>query len=352
MKILIAHDGANAHGKERMGWARCLNYSGHEVVFYDIRGKSAYDQFDEFGKPDLFLGQGYNLSESLINVILENPEIKVWLKLGDFGRIYDGIDLNNYQILMASEQEKKSVSRLIDGGISVYGGAHYWVGRELDTHGLWYEIGVEPLHMTLGADVFQYTNGRVRPEFECDIGIISGFWPYKSQTITKYLFPLMNPESKLNIKVFGYNWPTQYYCGGIEDELERDVLKSQKISINLHEPHALDERLGIELNERTFKCLSNGCFVISDKPKDLSEQIFPNEVVFADDPGHFKHLIHHYLSYPEDRQIYISRGYKKVIDSETYFHRCSYLMDRIFGNIERDKILNSYEKIKRELCLI
>lgn len=350
MKVTISHDGANAHGKERMAWAKCLSYCGHEVSFWDIRGKSPYDQWDEF-QPDLFLGQGYNLSDSLISVLHECPNTKVWLKLGDNGQICSKYDLTKYQILVASDDEKNKVERLVKGlNTQIYGGAHYWIGRENDSHGFWKDV--IPLHITLASDVFLYTNSHEIPELKCDIGLISGLWPYKEKTFHKYLYPLMNPSENFNIKIFGYNWGTPFYCGPIDDELEKHALRSQTISLNLHEPHALDSELGLELNERSFKLLSNKCFVISDRPHDLSTHIFNNEeIVFAKNPDQFKTLIKHYLSHKHEIEPFRERGYQKVIGSETYFHRMARLFGILFDEIQEKKILEGYEKVKLELKL-
>lgn len=338
-----------AHRFQIMGLAKAFQYSGHEVIVWNPEGKSPYDQADEFDF-QLFIGNGYNISESMINVLEENPHIKCWLKLGDYGSAYHEKSIAGFQILMATDEEKGKIERLTKK-VRVWGGAHYWEGRK-DTHSYWENYGVTPLHSTLACDVFSYTNGRVLDEFKCDFGMVSGAWGYKNITINQYLTPLMNPSNNYNIKVFGYGWGTPFYCGAIDEENEKHVLKSQSISINLHEPQALDKSLGWELNERSFKLLGNKCFVVSDKPKDLSEQIFSNkEIAFADNPDHFKELIEHYLRYPEHKQAFIERGYQKVIESETYFHRVAYLMANMFGDIEEKKILEGYEKAKKELSL-
>lgn len=340
--------GGGAHKFERLGLAKAFKYSGHEVALWNPDGKSPYDQFDEF-TPDLFIGNGFELSEALINVLLENPEIRCWLKLGDFGSAYNDKCLDGFNILMASENEKINISRLTKK-LRVWGGAHYWAGRK-DTHSYWENYGVIPLHSTLGCDVFSYcNNSRVIEAFKCDFGMISGLWPYKEQTASKYLYPLMYPDNAFNIKIFGYGWGTPYYCGPADEAAERHILKSQSISINLHEPHALDKNLGWELNERSFKLLGNGCFIVSDKPKDLAEHIFNNnEIAFAENPAEFRELIEYYLKYPDKKQAFIDRGYAKVMASETYFHRIAYLMANIFGDIEEKNVLDSYEKAKKEL---
>lgn len=348
MKILI-EQGGGAHKFERMGLARAFQYSGHEVIIWNPEGKSPYDQVDEF-QPSLFIGNGFDLSESLINALSENNNTKAWLKLGDYGPI-NKFYTEKHQVLVASEESKEKVKRLASK-IEVFGGAHYWIGRQEDSHGFWREQGVTPLHSTLGCDVFNYTNGIEKPEYKSDIGICSGFWKYKGASIESWLFPLMRPDSKLNIKVFGYGWPTHYYCGPIEEENEKHFLKSCSICINIHEKQATDDTLGFELNERSFKLLSNKCFVVSDRPADLANEIFNNrEIVFAKNPAEFKSLIEHYLKYPEEKTEVIDRGYQKVIKSESYFSRAAYLMKNLFGESEEKQILDSYEKVKLELRL-
>jgi len=334
-----------------MGLARAFAYGNlHDVIPWNPEGKSPYDLIDEH-TPALFIGNGFNISEALISILSEHPEIKCWLKLGDFSPACEKYNLEKHQVLVASKESKEKVKRLASK-LEVWGGAHYWEGRNFDSHGSWKGLGVNPLHSTLAADIFNYTNGVEKPEYKCGIGIVSGYWDYKSQTIQSWLFPLMGPDSKYNIKVFGYGWPTHYYyCGPIEEENERHFNKSCAISVNLHEPHAL-EGFGWELNERTFKLLSNRCFVVSDRPTDLANEIFNGEeLVFAKTPTEFAGLIEHYLKYSHEMSPFIDRGYQKVIKSETYFSRAAYLMKNLFGEVEEKKILESYEKAKLELKL-
>lgn len=360
MKILIQNNGGGAHHFERLGLAKAFQSCGHEVVIWNPEGKSPHDQFDEF-TPHLFIGQGFNLSKATLAVLLENPEVNIYLKLGDWGPLADKYDLTKYQILVASQQEKDSVKQLTAANLRVCGGAHYWVGREEDTHGYWKDLGVTPVHSTLAADIFSYTNGVSLEHYRCDIGMVSGYWGYKSKTLAKYLLPLMGPDSPFNVKIAGSShWPVPQYIGGIGENDERHFLKSCSICLNVHEPHGTGDSedvkngttIGVELNERNFKCLSNKCFMVSDRPSDLANHIFNNnEIAFAKDPTEFRTLIEHFLTNPDEREGYIQRGYSKVINAHTYHHRAAYLLERLGLLKESKDLTTKYEQIKLDMSL-
>ena len=86
MRVMISSDGSTAHFFIRKGWARAFSYAGHETILWDIKTKNAFDAFDEL-EPDLFIGQTYNIDESLIKCISARPEMKVIMKAPDWGDI-------------------------------------------------------------------------------------------------------------------------------------------------------------------------------------------------------------------------------------------------------------------------
>lgn len=349
MKILISSDGPGAHFYERIGTAHAAAYAGYDVRIFDNRGISVFDQFDDF-MPDVFIGQAYNLNPSLVQVFTENPEIQLYFKVGDWSPESDNYDLTQYQILVADDIQKAyihNLAKICKKQIVV--GCHYRNGTEEETHKNWESLGVKLHHNMLGCDVFKYTNSTVDDRFKCQIGLVSGRWPYKSKVFSKWLDPLFNPNYNYNIKIFGNNWPGPYAMGVISDEDEKTFLKSSDITINLHEPHMI---LNHEINERTWKLGSNKCFCVSDVNRDL-EQIFNNhEIAFARNPDEFKNIIDHYLRYPEEKQEYIDRYYNKVINNHTYFHRLESLFRSGFGlEKEADHVLDSYENVKKELNL-
>lgn len=352
MKILISHDRSPAHYFIRLGLAKAWEAAGHSIAMWDIKSKPVYDMFDEF-KPDIFWGQAYNLNDAIINCIAEKPHMKVILRAGDWGIKQDEIDLQKYPILVASENERAMVQKLLDKtGKPNFVHSHYHPNRIMDTHGYWQEkMGVKVVGLHSAADVFDYTNGQYLPEFVCDIAFVGGYWGYKGQTLSKYMMRLCQVGKPYHIKIYGnQGWGCPQYCGSLPTEFVRHALASATICPNVSELHS--QVFGYDIVERPYKLLSNKCFCISDYVDSMAKDVFKNdEIVFANNPDEFEELIQHYLKYPNERIPYIERGYNTVINSETYFHRVSKVFTELNLPHEAAKVDAAYNKVKGLLKL-
>ncbi len=348
MKVLIQHDGGmHAHYFERLGLARALEYSGHNVSFWNNDAISAFDMFDNL-EPDIFIGQTYNITDSIIQTVKERPKLLVYMKAGDFGEAVKEYDLTKYEILVASEDEKNKVRKMHEEtGRPNFVGCHYIPDRIESSHGYWMNFGPKPLSMMLGADIFDHTNSEPSEEFASDISFVGGYWGYKGQNIQKYFIPLCGPNQPYNIKIFGGSpWPVHQYCGNLDPSYTKIIHKSAKVCVNVSEPHAI---LGFEYCERPFKLLSNKCLCISDWNDDLATKIFNNDgMIWTKNPKEFKQMIDHYLKYPHEKSPIVERGYNKCINEHTYFHRASYLLKAFGLHQDSDNILKSFEKVKIE----
>ena len=348
MKILIANDGAGAFLYVRTGLARAFAAAGHDVNIWDINSKPVYDAFDEF-EPDLFLGQTYNTTQAVCNAIKERPHMKVIMKAADWGPLSDSIPSDDFGILMASKTEKQMILDLYEETgkpdyVHIYYHPYYIEG----THGGWIDAGI-PVHShMLAADVFDYTNGQAMKEFKSDISFIGGYWPYKAQNIDQYLLPLCN-DYKYTIKIFGNGqWPVTQYCGFALPELTRHILASATICPQLHEPHSTT--YGFDISERTFKLLSNKCFCISDYVEGLDNLFGEDEcLVLTKSPEEFQERIDYFLANPDDRLGYIERGYNKVMDNHTYFHRAADIFKNLDMYREASKIMDVYKGIRSKI---
>jgi len=338
MKILISNDGPTAFYYIRTGLARAFAAAGHGVMLWDINQKPVMDAFDEF-QPDLFLGQTYNTNREVVQAIKERPHMKVIMKAGDWGPLADQIPTDLYGVLMASKTEKHIIRSLYDEtGKPDYVHIYYHPSYIGDTHGGWSDVGISVHSHMLAADIFDYTNGRQDERFKSDLTFIGGYWPYKARNIDDYLLPLCL-DYKYKIKIFGNaNWPVAQYCGFAPPDLVRDVLASATICPQLHEPHSTD--YGFDMSERTFKLMSNKCFVISDYVAGL-EILFGDSILMAKTPEKFRELVDHYLARPEERQQYIDANYEKVMNEHTYFHRAH----DIFNNLNLDHYATSVLKV-------
>ena len=234
MKILISSDGPHAHYYIRLGWGRAFKAAGHKVYIWDIASKPAFDAFDEF-EPDLFMGQTYNLNDAVYKCIKNRPHLKVVMRGSDWGDMEKEIDKDKFPILTANEEEKRLLEKLKkETGKPDFVHNHYhqnWIEK---THNKWRDIGIEPVSLLHGADVFDFANGQVVDHLKSDVSFIGGYWPYKAKCLDKYLVRLCHPVGKFNVKIFGSSdWPVVQYQGRISGEQQKDVFRSAIVSPNI-----------------------------------------------------------------------------------------------------------------------
>ena len=333
MKIMISNDGPHAHFYIRLGWAKVFNELGHEVVFWDIERKPAFDAFDEFD-PDIFIGQTYNLTKSVVKCISERPDMKVVMRASDWGDMQNEIDFKRFPVLVAREDEKTLVKELKEKtGKPDFVYNHYHDKWMSQTHNNWSSEGINVVSMLHGADVFDYIDSEFEDSLKSDVSFIGGYWDYKAKSIDKYLIPLCHPVGKYNVKIFGnQGWPVVQYLGFLPNESVKNVFRSATISPNISEPHS--QEFGYDIIERPFKVLISKGFCISDYVQSMAEDVFKDgEVLYAKSPQDFLDLIDHYIKNPEEREEHIEKGYNCVLNNHTYFHRVS----TIFENLDLEK---------------
>ena len=348
MKIMISSDGPHAHFYIRVGWIRVFQSLGHDAILWDIGTKSSFDAFDEF-EPDIFIGQTYNLDRGVFSCIKERPHLKVVLRASDWGDMQKEIDLEKYPVLVARADEKKILERLkkeTDTPHFVYN--HYHQNHIEKTHNEWRNIGIEPVSMLHAADIFSYANGLEDSELTSDVSFVGGYWPYKAQSLDKYMLRLCHPVGRYNIKIYGsQSWPVIQHAGRISDHREKNVYRSATISPNISEPHSQD--FGYDIIERPFKVLMSGGFCISDYVESMAHDVFSNgEIVYAKTPEEFEELIKHFLRFPEERTPYIKNGYKTVINKHTYFHRVSRIFKKLNMLSESKKCMDLFQSLLSE----
>ena len=353
MKILIANDaGKSAHYFERLGLARAFSVSGHDCILWDTSKHSEYDAFDEH-QPDLFIGQSYNLNNALINCISENPAIKVILKAGEWGESNIDVDNQKYPVLVATQQEIDNVKKLQEKtGKPDFLFIHYYPSYIDYTHGQWNTLGIQVHSIMNAADVFEYANGQAIDIYKSDLAYISGYWPYKAQVLDQWLLPLCS-DFKHKIKIFGSShWPVPQYMGYCPEGHEKNVYKSAKISINLHEPHS--QKFGYDVNERFFKLAINKCFCISDYVEG-QERLYSSWVYSAKTPEEFYDKINEMLlywdKYDSFRKNYVDKAYEITLKENTYFDRASKIFSKLGLEDEAQNVLNQKLKIIEKLSL-
>lgn len=340
MKILIRL-GVCAHIPLRKSWANALSYSGHNVRFWDSTKEPLFDSFDRF-KPDLFIGETHSADESVLKVLKAYPETLCTMVASDWGVQNDTMDLKKYGVLVAREDEKRLIERMIrETGRPNFVHCQYFQHGMDETHNHWLDkLGLPYLGLPCSADVFEYLGGEFRPELECDLSIVSGYWGYKARNIDKYITPLCHPVGQYNIKIFGNShWPVVQYCGALDWGLEKHLFRSTKICMNVHEPHA--NSFHLDFNERSLKVPCAGGFILEGgKVESLFEDVFKNgEVDHANTTEEYREKVDYYLKNPEVRGEMSQKAQKTVIDGHTAF-------DRFVPYFEKFGMLNEVENLK------
>jgi len=328
MKILIQHE-HNASHYIYTGLQRAFISDGHECIFWDTKALSAFDIFDMF-EPDMFIGQGYNLTRAIIKCIKERPNIKVLLKVGCFGEVCQDVDTEKYPVLMHTEEELKNVGSVASSlsmikNLVLFNYVH--PNRKRYLMGGWEETVAKTIGLLPAADAEEYTSGKFDKRLESQIGFVGGYWPYKGENLDKYIIPLCYPIGKYNVKIFGNQpWPVPQYMGLASNETVRNLFSSSLICPNVSEPHA--NVFGFEVNERIFKLAASKAFFISDPIASLTEDIFTNgEALVAKDPENFHSLIDDVINNPEIRDAHISACHETVMKNHTYKHRTKQIIE-------------------------
>jgi len=315
MKILISNDGYHAHYYQRQSWVNAFaKMQGVSVALWDINSVSAFDVFDGF-EPDIFLGQLYNLTPSIVKCIKERPHLKVGLRAGDWGDHEKEVDKSIYNILYATKEEIETLKELQgETGQVSFVHIHYPKEALKQTHNYYDSIGVRATSIMMCADTDAYSNPEPDPDYACDIGFVGGYWPYKGQVIEPYLFPLLENVGEYNVKIFGnQNWYVNQYCGFIDEPKVKDLFASAKICPNLSEAHA--QAFGFDVNERIFKILCAGGFCVSDNVAGYN--MFGDGIVIADSPADFKEKIDHYIKNESERKAIASKGRDFVLKNHS-----------------------------------
>jgi len=325
MKILIRHE-HNASHYIYSGLMSAFKSMGHQCAFWDNEAISEFDAFDMF-QPDLFIGQGYNLTRATIKCLKERPDTKVLLKAGCWGPVCQDVDTEKYPIIMNTSDEIKKVEQVSDTVKNLVLFNYVHPNRKDYLMGSWENLVAKTIGLLPAADTGQFANGSFQEELSCDIGFTGGYWPYKGQNLDKYIIPLCYPVGKYNVKIFGNQpWPVPQYLGKADNKTVSNLFSSAKVCPNVSEPHA--NVFGFEVNERIFKLAYSKAFFISDPIASLSEDIFTQgEAIVSKDSNDFNSLIKESISDEDMRKKHIDACYATVAKNHTYKNRVKQIIE-------------------------
>lgn len=336
MRILCEyHQGGSSF--VRTGWKNVFEACGHQF-FWLHEGQAVLDVFNEV-EPDVFLGCTYTVTRAHRKAFAARLNLKVGLFASAWGPLVDNLDREKYPIVIASEDEKRTIARLKEEvGFPHFVFVHVTDGEFLEgTLGGWRSIGVEPIGVLNACDTFAFLGGTPRPELACSVGYVGGFWPFKARNLERFILPLCHPSSGLDVKIFGsHGWPVAQWLGPCSVEDNRDLTVSATVCPNVSEPHSTD--LGWDFVERPYRVMGGGGFCVSDYVEEGRRLFSEDELVMARTPKEFEETIRHFVRYPEDRLPYIEKGRKAVLSHHTYFDRVAKLLNGFGLEVEAEGV--------------
>lgn len=317
MRILIANDNKNAHSFIRSAFSKALAVSGHETILWNTWQKPVYDAFDE-ANPDLFFGQGYNLTPAFVKCIEERPDMSLVLRVSDWSKFNDELDKTVYPVLTASKKEIQFMKHIQTLPNKLVVHTHHCKEYLEQTHRRWIENGFNLYAFENFGDIFEYTNGKYVEEYKCDLVYLSGYWSYKAKTIDKYILPLCNPNKNYNIRIFGNSpTPSSKYCGQLNENNVKDICKSAKINLSCHEPHSLD--FGYDATTKYVNLALNKSFFISDYVEGEKNRLVDG--IFCKTPEEYFNQIDYFLTQKQRRQDIVNILYNITLTNHTAFER-------------------------------
>lgn len=342
MKVLSEFD-ASAPFYVRQGWGKVFNSLGHKFYLWERERCCAFDAFSKI-EPDIYIGTSYNQTEDTYRCIKSRPEMKVAFFASAWGPLSKNIKESGYPIVYMSDGERKIIEKIKrETGKPDFVFIHV-TDEYLDAIMSYWntELGIKPIGVLNGADIFSYSNGVWTEEFESDISFVGGYWPYKAKNLDKYFIPLSRLK-KYKMKIFGNgDWNIPEHLGTINEDCVKNIFCSAKVCPNISEPHATE--FGSDIVERVFKIPCAGGFLISDYVEELKYVFRNGELPTFKNYNEFRELLDYYLSNDEDRLLLSLKQQKTIMSNHTYFHRVAKMLENFGMNDESNNCLRFYKE--------
>lgn len=131
-----------------------------------------------------------------------------------------------------------------------------------------------------------------------------------------------NEKQRRIVDFLGHLQTSGLNCGffinsGLSHEQENIVLCTSSIAVNIHDEYQV--RLGLDINERTFKSLAMTGALVSDSVFEM-RNLFP-EVLLAESPKEMLELIKHTLENTSDIMTIKEENRSIILKNHTYLNR-------------------------------
>lgn len=326
-KILLI-DGLGANHFIRQALYNALRlHPDYLVYFWDESGKSSFDVFRELDPDlDIFIGSTWQLTRGIVKNLIKRPNVKIVLFADMWGSIQTELDLVKYPVGVTTQEQKLLCEQLQrECPLFKYVITQHNESWKERTHGLWKNIGLEPVSLMCCADVSQYYLTDPPLEYKIDYVYTGSNWEFKSKYLNKFIIPLTYPNTKLKGKIFGGGgWSTPNFCGRANENTIRNYYASSKFIPSIFEPHAIE--VYSDLCQRIFQVPACGGFQLSQNAIGLDEVFNKNEICTFDSFEDYIGKINYYLEDNTRSANYRIEGCKRVYKEHTNFSRAAQLM--------------------------
>lgn len=201
------------------------------------------------------------------------------------------------------------------------------------------EYGIPVLDEPPAADIGRYAGADGSAgEKDIDLLYIGGCWSFKWDNMQTYVEPL-KAHFGHRFKVYGAGWPEGISEGVLGDgSSDCDVFatysKRAKINLCFHEPSQVLP-FATAGNERIYKQLALGCFVISD-PCATFPHYFEEDTHFsiARSGEEIVRKVEYYLEREQEREQIAHAGLQHVLNRHTYEFRARRVLEVLRNDIK------------------
>lgn len=333
------------------GWQNVFESCGHQFRYWHRdRGEAAFDVFNSF-KPDLFIGTTWDADEALLKLCRRYAAMKVVLYAATWGPLSDEVPAE-YPIVRITDREKVLLERMKrETGRPDLVWLHLTPSYVDPMLGGYRSIGILPAGITNAADLFTYSSGVVKDEYQCDVAWCGGAWGYKMKLLGPYLFPLLHPDhpAKLRAKCWGnQTWAAHNYLGLLDEGEAKHVFRSALVAPSIGEPHSL---IFSDIVERHYKVPCAGGLVVGGPEVGLEEEFGPGVIPRGNTPQAYQDLIVHYSRCDEsERRQVASLQQDAVFCSNTYHDRVQRLFTLLNLPAESERARESKRNVLSALA--
>ena len=142
----------------------------------------------------------------------------------------------------------------------------------------------------------------------------------KAEATARYLMPIVKRYQGM---LAGTNWPVG--LGELSVAQAALMYNFAQVYPNFHLPWQYEQM--DEINERAYIIPACGGFELVDNPAAMKRLFASDEMAVAKSSAEYHEMFAHYLSHPDERTPYVSKGMQRVFDEYTLFHRLSHLAE-------------------------